>query len=34
MRGDVIVDLRNIYYKERKKMADFGFKYVGVGFKL
>lgn len=34
MRGNIIVDLRNIYYKERKKMTSLGFKYIGVGFKI
>lgn len=31
MRGNVIVDLRNIFYKERSKMKELGFDYVGVG---
>lgn len=31
MRGDVIVDLRNIYYKERDKIKSLGFYYQGIG---
>lgn len=31
MKGDVIVDLRNIYYKEVEKVKEAGFKYFGVG---
>ena len=33
MRGNVIVDLRNLYYKERDKVKRLGFNYSGVGFK-
>jgi len=32
MRGNAIVDLRNIYYKERVKVRELGFEYTGVGF--
>jgi len=31
MRGNVIVDLRNIFYKERNRMKELGFQYEGVG---
>ena len=33
MKGNIIVDLRNIYYKKRKNVEDIGFEYIGVGFK-
>lgn len=33
MKGNVIVDLRNVYYKKRQKIKDLGFEYIGVGFK-
>jgi UDPglucose 6-dehydrogenase len=32
MNGDTIVDLRNLYYKERNKIKNLGFNYSGVGF--
>ncbi len=31
MKGDAIVDLRNIYYKERDRIKKLGFRYHGVG---
>lgn len=33
MKGNTIVDLRNIYYKERFRLKEMGFQYIGVGFK-
>ena len=32
MKGNVIIDLRSLYYKDRKKLKDAGFNYVGIGF--
>jgi len=31
MRGKIIIDLRNIYYKERSKIKEWGFDYFGIG---
>ena len=31
MKGNVIVDLRNIFYKERGKIRELGFQYTGIG---
>lgn len=31
MKGSAIVDLRNIYYKEREKIKELGFSYEGIG---
>lgn len=31
MQGDVIVDLRNIFYKERGIISELGFTYHGIG---
>lgn len=31
MKGNAIVDLRNIYYKERQKLREMGFQYWGTG---
>jgi len=32
MKGDVVVDLRNLYYKNREMLKKLGFRYQGVGF--
>lgn len=31
MKGNTIIDLRNIYYKEREKIKKLGFRYTGIG---